>query len=923
MSNFIPDSDFIPDQASANVPTKGVGPGFIPDAHFKSDEDALQEKYGTLPQQAMAAVEAVGRGALFGLSDKLLTSTGDASAEDIRGRMEANPMISAIGNISGAVGTLGVAPIGKAVEGAVAGTKAISSLGKAAPYVASAIGYGTEGAALGAGNAISDQSLGDGDVNAQKILADIGIGAAFGSGLGLLSKGIEARPSLFRKAASKAIEEEAIPAAIEGAETVAKPIFDSPASGIKPTSIEDVVQRVREAGYRGERVELPAKSILEDAASRVEMFNPIHPLQLESLENQSARDLYKTAMEIPGEEGNALRSYEALQKQELTKQTKGLVKSVAPESAVISDATKAGERASEIFSEQYQTEKKAAGELIGEIKSLDYGIGDHLPGVIDHMVEAVPSVSRIFDTTANEVKVLPYSTKWGIEKATYNAVKDAVEALKSGDTDFETLLNIRKGLDQNIDLLKGGSAAAEIGSLKRSMMDYAQGIIDDSGLPIEAREAFKRYAINEEQRKVIEKAFGASVGSPEFGTLSKVKPEEVSDKIFKNTATTSAAKDILPSEKFKELLANWMSEQIEKVTDKGAFSSNKFGTFLKNNQDVLNEAFADNPSALTKLKDINNIMRILPDSASINPSGTAKTLLGIFKAHSLGELLGNAKGYAVEQIQKIHTAEKINLALAGKADQATKLEAIQNIVEKKTEQINTLSKSIFSNKIKSATLSGLTTLSTSAYNKEVDRIRHLANDPTAMMDHLSGNTDALYAAAPNITQSLHSSILAGVNFLNSKIPGPSGHFALAQEYVPSNAEKDKFLKYYQAVDDPISSLKMIKQGSLTSETMEALNAVQPHLLSEMQKAVLQNFKPEKAKDLDYSVKISLAKFLGSPLDSNMTPQSVMGFQSSLSMPNLGNSSTPKGGMKPTLGGLKQLDLAGRSKTQTQQDDSGT
>lgn len=901
------------------VPVNGNGPS-IPDDQFHSDEEKQQERYGTPSQQGLAAIESTARGLTFGGSDWLLTHTG-TPAEAIRGRQEANPAISAIGNIAGSIRTLGLAPIGAATEAGLAGTMGM------APTAARALGYGLEGAAIGAGNAISDANLTDGPLNAQKIFTDIGAGALFGAGIGLFSKGLEAVPSLFRKSAVQAAESaepEAIATSLES-EPIIKDATEAK-SGISPTSLEDMQKRVKESSYSGESTELPAKSVLADASGRVSLMNPVHPLQVESLGSQSARDLYKTALEMPGKEGDTLRSYEALQKNELTGQTKNVIKNISPEMEITGDAVKGGESAIKSFTEEYKSEKDLLGPAFKQLK--EYETEDpfnHAPQVISKMTDAVPGVARMFDTSGDEIALKKYSPAFGIDKATYTAVKDTVEALKE-PAFVEDLMNIRKGLDQHVDVMAQGQAPQEIRALKAAMMDYIQGEVEkvdpliklassegEQGASI--RDVFKRYAINEQERQVVEKAFGASVGSPEFGAISKVKPEEVLDRVFRNTATVDAAKNILPKEKFDHMLANWMSEQIEKVTDKGSFSSNKFGTFLKRNQDVLKSAFSDKPQALQQLIDLNNISRILPDSVSINPSGTAKTLFGILNAHSIGEFLGNIKGYAAEKIKHEAMIGELNEKLAGRADQATKMGIIRKTIQRTSDKIEDGVKNIFTSPAgRSGSIAIPTNISNKEYNERVNRIKELSNNPGAMIDHMSDSTQGMFAAAPNMTQSLHNTMVASLNFLNSKIPQPMNNMPLSAEYVPSQAQKNKFMTYFNAVNEPLTALKAVKNGGLTGETMEALQTVHPELLQEMRQKVMENLDPEKAMKLDYARKVSLAKFLGEPLDENMLPQSVMSYQSAYVIQQQQKN---QGSGKSTQGGLKQLDLSGLAATHTQ------
>lgn len=926
-NSFIPDDQFQPDDMPKPQAPKAIrDASFIPDEDFKSDEDAREEKYGGLGQQAKAAAEGIARGATLGTSDFAETRLGIANPEDIRARQEENPVTSTLGNVAGNVGIIA------ATGGLAAPAEGAMLAAKAAPLAARMLGMGAEGAVLGGGNTISDASLGDTKINAQKILTDIGMGFAFGAGLGALSKGIEAAPSIYR--ATEKVAPESLESAIGGAPESS--IVDAPSSepvtGLKPTSIDDIKDRVKDASYRGEAVEMPSKAILEDAITRTPMLNPVHDLQLESLNNQGARDIYKTALEMPGKESDALRSYEALQKQELTKQTQQTVESLAHDQKVTSDAVEAGNQAIKTFTDQYQAEKSTLGPAFEALKGTEIENTAHLPGVLQKMTDAVPGVAQMFDTVPGDafnIKIKPYKTSWGLDRATYSAVKEAVESLEQGGPkSFEFLSNVRKGLSQHIDVTAQGDAPREIRAIRAAMMDYMQGALEavDPMISVAAKEGeqaatvrdlFKRYAINEEQRGVIEKAFGASVGSPEFGQISKIKPEMISDRIFGNTATVNAAKNILPKEKFDHLLANWLSEQVEKVTDKGSFSSNKFGSFLKRNQDVLNEAFRDNPQALTKLKDLNNIARILPDSTSINPSGTAKTLLGILKAHSLGDLIGNMKGYAAEKIQQRMVSDQLNAHLAGKADQATKMNILRKTIQKTTDKIDEGAKRIFSDTGVKASMSALTTVSDQEYNKRVNRLKEFTANPQALMDHLDKSTAPLYAAAPNITGDINNAMIRATQFLSTKIPTNHTHFPMSDTFQPSDAQKDKFNEFYDVVNDPTISLDMVRQGVVTNDTMEALQSVHPDLLGEMRQKVVSEFKPDEAEDLGYHTKISLAKFLGAPMDENMLPLAIASYQSALNQPQKSSQPGPQGGRKSTLGGLKELDVSGRSLTRSQ------
>ena len=887
------------------------------DEKIVADYKVKQEKYGTPSQLVKTAVEGAGRGLTLGGSDYLLQLAGE-NPEDIRGRMEANPGVSFTGDL------IGGAASGKAFLSPLAGAVGLSGIGAAA----------AEGAVFGSGNVVSDEALGDTKINAQKILTDIGIGAAFGGGLGLVGRGLGALGALKKGAAEGA---ESVAAKVgddlisaEGALTKGSgkpPIVDAPIeakTGISPTSLEDIQARVKEAGYRGETIEMPEKSALQDATNRVELLNPVHPLQVESLDSQSSRDLYKTAREMAGKEGEALRNYEALQKQELTKRTANVVDELVGDGKkAISDATEGGKEAIKEFTDHYNAEKESLKPLFKTLKAVEIPSEQHLPGLLGSWSKVIPGVADAFDTAGTKIKLKPYDSSMSIAKSTYSAVKEAVKALNSKKSQtFEGLWNIRKNLDQNINIMESGEGPAQIRSLKASMMDYLQSQLEKTPTDINVRDTFRRYAINEQQREVIHKAFGASVGSQEFGQLSKVKPELISDKVFRDTATTQAAKNILSDKAFKKILANHLAEQMEKVTVDGNFSSNKFGTYLKKNSDVLNEAFRDNPEVLQKIKDYNTISRVLPDSKSINPSGTAKTLWGILKAHSIPEMIANAKEYGAEKLGENLLHRQINNSLKGVQESNAKMNAIQRIIKKTDEKMSSGVKAIFNSSsrssVKSGLTSGLTELTLSQYREKAEQIRMIANNEYAMMNHLDNNTADLYKVAPNITGQINNSLVAAAQFLNSKMPSPKAQMALSHEFVPTPAQLSKFNKYYSVVNNPLIVLDQVKNKTLTTESLEAIQAVHPDLYNDMKTKILDSFDSKKAKSLDYGTKISLAKFMGEPLDEHMLPQVALGYQASLSGPDLSrNAPQAQSPGKVTLGGMQGMTLGSRMSSSSQ------
>lgn len=921
MDNFDPDAYLASKQPAAPTPAQGAVPvdplqlqQFDPSAYLAGKQiqqaDQLQQQSGQAGDQLLAGVEGAARGASLGLSDvaesqlsKVLPEglSQTFSPEQIRARQEANPTTSFLGNIAGA------APLG--------------GLGKAIGLGGVAAEAAT-GALFGAGNAVSEAALGDPQLNAQKVLADVGMGAALGGGLGLLSKAIKTLPAFLR-----GVDE---PSTLSG--TAQNPVVDvQPSTGQKARSLEELNQQTenyQKYGGANDLYELPIKQEAQAAAERLapEMPIPISDYQIDSLSSQDARNAYKTTLEVPGKNGEILRNATGAQKKSLDDILDKTIGNVAPGYEPTADAAEAGSRAADAFTDVIQQNRDQLGPAIAEIKKTPLQEMDHLPGVIDYLTNPEasprgnPKIANMFEAGGNEIAIKPYQTSMGIDQGTYRAVKQAVNALQENPNDFEKLFDIRKGLSQNVDVTKLGDTAKEVGQAKAALMDYIQDAVQSVDPDQSVRETFANYAKNEENAKLIEQKFGAEIGSDNFRSLAKGKPEErILGKIFSDSASTQAAKNILPPEKFNELLADHLAILKKDTTDQGIFSANKFYSKIAKgtSQHALNEAFAGNPGTYQKIKDLMTVMRTFTDAAPQNPSGTTKTLLQALVNGGLDPFkhLANLTEFGKEKLNELQGAAEINAKLRGQQDSNMQLKSIQGILNRVNQTISSNVKDIFkSDALKGVTLSAGIQLSQSAYDKIAKRIGELSTNPQSAMDHLSDSTEGLHPAAPNIAQGLSTAMVQGIQFLQSKLPQPVNTFPLSREWEPNQAQLSQFSKYYAAVNEPLSSLKQVANGTLTNATMEALQAVHPALLSEMRQKVLETMNLEKAKEFAYGKRLALAKFLGQPLDESMTPQMIQASQNSFNPPA---SPPPPGGQKkPTQGGLKQLKASDRTRTAT-------
>lgn len=204
---------------TANVHANLTQYGYSIPTQEQLSELSNQKQYGEgFGNVAKATLEGVSRGTTFGLSDVLEPHLLGTTAEAIKQRKERNPVASTVGEIGGAVGSALLAPevapagiLSRAGEG-IAARLAPEALGEGASLAAKALnaadqigakaaGSAVEGAAYGLGQTVSEAALGDPDLNAEKIMANIGYGGLFGGALGgLLKAGELAIPASLAKA---------------------------------------------------------------------------------------------------------------------------------------------------------------------------------------------------------------------------------------------------------------------------------------------------------------------------------------------------------------------------------------------------------------------------------------------------------------------------------------------------------------------------------------------------------------------------------------------------------------------------------------------------------------------------------------------------------------------------------------------------
>lgn len=203
------------DQEPGSIPAEQIHQALQNGYQYDAPEQQLDriktEQNSGFVKGAEAFGAGAARGATLGLSDQVLTKTGMVQPQTLSDLNQYRPNWSGLGEAAGVIGgTLldpGVGPLsmvaeagkgataaadmaglnlaGHAMETFGGGETAAKVLAHASDIGSHAIGSAVEGAIYsGVGNSLTEQALGDPDLNGQKVMANFGYGALFGGVLG-------------------------------------------------------------------------------------------------------------------------------------------------------------------------------------------------------------------------------------------------------------------------------------------------------------------------------------------------------------------------------------------------------------------------------------------------------------------------------------------------------------------------------------------------------------------------------------------------------------------------------------------------------------------------------------------------------------------------------------------------------------------
>jgi hypothetical protein len=896
--------------------------GFAPATHEEATLFVRNQKYGGVGQQLATGLEGAASAATFGLSTGVEKALG-VPEEDILSRREENPISHGAGQVAGLVGSSLLIP----------GGGAAGLMEQAGARGAAAVGLGAEMAGLEAGNAARvglEGAQAAKAANAARVAAMAEFGTASRIGSAATKAAIDNMLFQAGDEFSKAIVSDQDPDQILQTAATNIGLFGVVGGALGAAGEgASALWRAKEGGKVGSLL----RAISDHAGSNGSSLSP-----------EIAQAIEASGVQVPGE----LRA--SLSESQFARQTAKTLEQ--------SDTTSAGKK----FQQTLQGFKKDSSDAVlnalgknadsvnTELSAFDAGkeIQDTLRSELKNKIEPI---SSSFETVRNEFKNVPLSpevkgqiaedvTKMAadrgytvspssIQAKEINRIVNELPGLKTLEDlrKFQSvvgegmnspeLYGLGKGLkgvfrENEANILeqafaeKNPALANDLSTgIKRARSDYAEAsrIVEDLNDRLRAG----RYSSPSSYERVISemapedllKRIGSKndVGLlrtlenhfPE--TAEKVKQAQI-DLLIKEAASKAGPDQVINSQKVFSLLDKMSPEYRKFLLPDESLSKIEGVKTLLNKYNEMPHNFSNSARTLDKLNEYvpatavgmaTMIAGHNPALAFLVGALTKAVSKDIPDAVRLGLLkfLGSEK--SIEPAAFKATVEFISQAVKGEAlinrAAAAAVKGAGEVIPKKLV----------------------------ADDKKIDRldkrVSELKKDPSPLLK--SGDNVGHYM--PSHAESI--GMLAGnaVAYLSSLKPENHPKAPLDAEIPPSKFQMENYRNALKIAESPLSILENVKDGSIDPDDIEHLARIYPALYQKLSGKLLNEVMEVKSRgeDIPYKTRMGLSLFLGQPLDTTMTPESLQAIQMS-QMPPQSQQAPPQGGGHSSLEDMGQI-----------------
>ncbi len=851
-------------------------------AHFQ------QEQYGSLGQQAITGLEGLSKGVIGSTPTAAIESGFGVKPEDIRGREEANPITAGITETAGFVGS------------ALIGTGEAAMLAKAGKIGAEATGLARVGGSF---------------------IKQVGVDAAKGAFEGALYQADKELAKTFTEDPAQ-VSDHAV--ANIGLATVMGGVFGG-AIGAGLRGMKMSPENISQGKFVSE-MDKPAMEA-GDFKTSIENSDLLKPAEKKSI-LAGLKEQKADAKEIAA----AANRLGAPVLEGMTSASKMVQK--AEDSLINGDATYTGLKRQDLYKKVYDAGNAAVDSALGEGSKFSKAeLGNQLKDSLSAQLrEQNAPIAALYDELKAQHSVIPLA-----DGATSGIAKEL------GDMREVRLSSLNKFLPE-IDSLKTVDDVKSLKSIiSRSVAPTAPstdkhvaGIIADRLSQIEeegitsfakrsASKEFEAALANLSPEAAIEAAAQADAKAAKITDLLALRKEAnaqykqlitkvqtLSERLGKGRiygvqdALNFINERLTPEEvstrlssvkdsEFQKFFAKEFPREAAQMREyvKGDIREAASKTGEMSAKLVFNKINALEPeiqknlfskAELAKLKDAETVLRSIPKN--FNPSGTSG--MAAFRASfesPIKSAVANFRDYGIEKFIKAvasspETQGAATLAKATVAGNKAANKGVRDIFDKASVPVGAIP-------------------DLAAREKLSKLVNTYAAQPERMLDTGDNNPVPAYA------QTFANTSMKAVTYLAALKPKTDPAAPLDHKVQPSNMEKSLYNRALDIANKPLTVLQHIKQGTLTPNDIQALQAIYPNLYNTLQQKVMAAVVDAKESKtiIPYATRMQLSLFLGQPLDSTMTPQGIIGAQ-----PKPQAASAPQGaqGRAPSAASTKGL-----------------
>jgi hypothetical protein len=879
-----------------------VSQGFKYESPEQETERKTEEKYGNSP--FLAGTLGATRSLTFGLSD--LAGRGLGFADALREIKQRNEISSTAGEVTGAVAplllTLGAsAPVQTAARGAVLAGEA-ATVGRAAGVAAEAAALGkagttlgtlgniakvtapslitkgseavakklvaegwkraalqgaVEGAGFGAGQAVTDIALTEGDITpdrvAESLISNIGMGAFMGGTLSLgaygVGKGLGKVTGTLKNRLKGALNE---------AEDVAMPgksMTDDDWGVLehlaRKGNAEELITAAKEAGIDPKNIpaEVLAKSPkLQAMAMELEKRNTLagwrQNEKAQGFKEKVSDYARKIFSDIP--DTTDLQAGETI-KSALLGKMQSSVETIGKGFQKVRESTK-------FIPVPEQTKAKLVKQLV-EIP--EYKIDKVIRGQVDDLINSVTSASTVDDlklvqTILNKNVIGPANRSGQYESA--RVLRDALGKLR----DVEENTIIKAAIEQAPTRAEGakiGKQLADELATSRAQWKELHDVLDDvfgSGGAKVSRGRTDVYKLMDKFETMSgEDMIRKMSSSRNFRALEKLKrsfPEEFGV-VQSHFLSKVKQGSINPDESFNAL------KMVKQLNNKN-MSPESVKLFLG-----------------SQYKNVQNVQKLVSatEKTFANNSNTGSTVFNQAAAmSSVLNVVGQIKDMALYSTL-YHLPKYMEAVAKTEGKMNTKIAQFVSHATKQTFSAVRGGAVVIANNMKEKN-----------YQGRLDKLEDLAANPQKVFDHV---VDATSGASndPALQSALQSKGIQAANYLIEKMPkkpDTQNIFGATSTYKPSDQELSKWNRYVRAVDNPMTILDDLNAGILTPESVDAVRVNYPEIYGQISQKMIGKLSEVK-KPISYQAKMQVSTLLGIPVTSALGPKFIQAMQGNI------------------------------------------